>query len=96
LRAANGTDTAAAPVAPLPSTAPAPGSPEQLQQHAEHALQQADYAMAQDLATQSWQQGTRHGNLCERNWQVIMDARQHRSALGSADAARKQKDACLR
>ncbi|MFC5436191.1 type II secretion system secretin GspD [Rhodanobacter umsongensis] len=86
-----------APTAALsPAAAPAPGWPEQLQQHAETALQKSDYATAQDLAMQSWKQGSRHGNLCERNWQVIMDARQHSSALGSVDAARKQKDACLR
>ncbi len=96
LRAPAGASTAATAVAPLPSTAPAPGWPEQLQQHAETALQKSDYATAQDLAMQSWKQGSRHGSLCERNWQVIMDARQHSSPLGSVDAARKQKDACLR
>jgi general secretion pathway protein D len=85
-----------APVAVATATAPAPGWPEQLQQHAETALQNADYATAHDLAMQSWKQGSRHGNLCERNWQVIMDARQHSNALGSVDAARKQKDTCLR
>jgi general secretion pathway protein D len=88
---ARGTPSAAA----SPATAPTPGWPEQLQQHAETALQNADYATAQDLAMQSWKQGSRHGNLCERNWQVIMDARQHSSTLGSVDAARKQKGACL-
>jgi len=90
------TETTAAAGTAAPSEAPPPGSPEQLQQHAEHALQQGDYPLAQDLAQQSWQLGARHGSLCERNWQVIMDARQHRSSLGSVDAARKQKDACLR
>jgi len=90
------TETTAAAGTAAPSEAPPPGSPEQLQQHAEHALQQGDYPLAQDLAQQSWQLGARHGSLCERNWQVIMDARQHRGSLGSVDAARKQKDACLR
>ena len=94
--AAGGTSTAPAVKAPLPSAAPTPGWPEQLQQHAETALQKSDYATAQDLAMQSWKQGSRHGNLCERNWQVILDARQHSSPLGSVDAARKQKNACLR
>ncbi|OOG49563.1 type II secretion system secretin GspD [Rhodanobacter sp. C01] len=97
LRAA-GTSISAAPAAivPLPAaSAPAASWPEQLQQHAEDALRQADYANAQDLAMQSWRQGSRHGNLCERNWQVIVQARQHGHALGSVDAARRQEAACL-
>jgi general secretion pathway protein D len=83
-------------IAPLhAATASAAGWPEQLQQHAEDALRQADYANAQDLAMQSWRQGSRHGNLCERNWQVIVQARQHSHFLGSIDAARKQEAQCL-
>ena len=97
LRAAgNSTSATPAVIVPLPTaTASAPGWPEQLQQHAEDALRQADYANAQDLAMQSWRQGSRHGNLCERNWQVIVQARQHNHALGSIDAARKQEAQCL-
>ncbi|HWX65960.1 MAG TPA: type II secretion system secretin GspD [Rhodanobacter sp.] len=93
---ASSAGTVPAVITPLPATAPAPGWPEQLQQHAESALQQTDYATAQDLAMQSWRQGTRHGNLCERNWQVIMEARQHSNRLGSVDDARKQEAVCLR
>jgi general secretion pathway protein D len=93
---AAGASTAPAVIAPLPTAAPPPGWPEQLQQHAETALQQSDYATAQDLAMQSWKQGSRHGNLCERNWQVIIESRKHSNRLGSVDAARKQKDECLR
>ena len=82
-------------ITPLPRSAPSPiGWPEQLQQHAEDALRQSDYATAQDLAMQSWRQGTHRGSLCERNWQVIVQARTHSSQLGSADAARKQQAAC--
>ena len=58
-------------------------------------MRQADYANAQDLALQSWRQGSRHDSLCERNWQVIVQARQHSHALGSVDAARKQEAECL-
>ncbi|OOG53624.1 type II secretion system secretin GspD [Rhodanobacter sp. C03] len=84
-------------IAPLPaSTAVAASWPEQLQQHAEGALRNADYANAQDLAMQSWRQGSRHGSLCERNWQVILQARQANHALGGVDAARKQEAECLR
>ena len=74
----------------------APAWPQQLQDHAERALQQGDYATAQDLAIQSWKQGTRHGSLCERNWQVVLDARKHSNKLGSIDAARTQQSACLK
>jgi general secretion pathway protein D len=88
---------APAVITPLAASgAAAPSWPEQLQQHAETELRQSDYANAQDLAMQSWKQGTRHGNLCERNWQVIMEARKHSNHLGSVDAARKQEDGCLR
>ena len=82
--------------APLASVSPAPGWPEQLQQHAEAALQQADYATAQDLAMQSWKQGTRRGQLCQRNWQVIIQARAHGKDLAGVAAARKQLAECAR
>jgi general secretion pathway protein D len=89
--------TAPAIIAPMPTiSAPAPGWPEQLQQHAETALQHSDYTTAQDLAMQSWKQGSRHGALCERNWQVIIEARKHSNRLGTVDAARKQQATCLR
>ncbi|MEO7052396.1 MAG: type II secretion system secretin GspD [Rhodanobacter sp.] len=98
LRQSAGTNGAAAATitavsAPLPAATP--GGPEQVQQHAESALQHGDYAMAQDLALQSWQQGVRHGPLCERNWQVVLDARKHDSKLGSVDDARRQEQLCL-
>jgi len=84
-------------IAPLPTTtAPAPGWPEQLQQHAETALQHSDYTTAQELAMQSWKQGSGRGSLCERNWQVIIEARKHSNRLGTVDAARKQQAECLR
>ncbi len=76
-------------------TSPTPSWPEQLQQHAEDALRQADYSNAQDLAMQSWRQGTHRGALCQRNWEVIAQARLHNARLGSADAARKQANSCL-
>jgi general secretion pathway protein D len=92
--------TAAATTFPVAETAPAPMTtvswPQQLQQHAESALQHGDYATAQDLAMQSWEQGTRHGELCERNWQVVLDARKHSGKLGSVEAARSQQAACLK
>jgi general secretion pathway protein D len=84
-------------ITPLAASASAssPSWPEQLQQHAEDALRQSDYANAQDLAMQSWRQGAHRGSLCQRNWAVIAQARLHNSRLGSAEAARKQQNSCL-
>jgi len=100
LRHADAAATSAVATAPVaaavPSTASAPSWSQQLQQHAESALRQGDYATAQDLAMQSWKQGTQHGELCERNWQVVLDARKHSGKLGSVDAARSQQAACLK
>ena len=89
---ASSSDSSASTASP---GAPAPNWPEQLQQHAEDALRQSDYATAQDLAMQSWRQGLHRGSLCERNWQVIVQAREHNSRLGNIDAARKQQSVCL-
>ncbi|WP_426701220.1 type II secretion system secretin GspD [Rhodanobacter sp. Col0626] len=83
----------AAVITPLP-TAPAPSWPEQLQQHAESALSQADYLNAQNLAIQSWQQGSRRGSLCERNWQVVIEAREHAGDQKGITAARKRLAEC--
>ena len=84
-------------VAPLsPAAASTPSWTEQLQQHAEQALRQADYATAQDLAMQSWRQGLHQGELCRRNWDVIAQARLHDPQLGKEDAARQQAASCVR
>lgn len=87
--------TGAAVITPLPSAAPpAPSWPEQLQQHAESALGQGDYLNAQNLAIQSWQQGSRRGGLCERNWQVIIQTRTHAGDQKGVAAARKRQAEC--
>jgi general secretion pathway protein D len=85
---------APAVITPLPSST-VPSWPEQLQQHAETALRQGDYANAMDLAVQSWKQGTQQGNLCERNWQVIGEVHRHNGDPLGAEAARKRGLACL-
>ena len=96
-RAAAASAQRAAVITPLPvAAAPAPSWPEQLQEHAEDALRHAEFATAQDLAMQSWKQGTRRGNLCQRNWQVIVEARKHSNYLGKVDAAQKQVQACMK
>ncbi|MEO6925555.1 MAG: type II secretion system secretin GspD, partial [Rhodanobacter sp.] len=86
---------APAVITPLPMAAGA-GWAEQLQQHAEQALRQRDDASAQDLAMQSWKQGSHRGALCERNWQVIVQARTRSKRLGSVDSARRQEAECRR
>ena len=92
------TPAAISPLAAAAAATPTarPGWAEQLQRHAENALGNRDYAMASDLAMQSWHAGSRHGSLCERNWQVIVRARQHSGSLGKVDEARRQQAACLR
>ena len=81
------------------SARPSPVAPsawsQQLQKHAEAALGNGAYSMAQDLATQSWQEGIQYGDLCERNWQVIVQARSHDSKLGQVEAARQAQAECL-
>ena len=68
--------------------------PEQMQQHAEIALGKGDYLNAQNLAIQSWQQGTHHGALCERNWQVVIQARQHAQDQKGLALARTRLAGC--
>ncbi|QRP63705.1 type II secretion system secretin GspD [Rhodanobacter sp. FDAARGOS 1247] len=82
------------PAVPQPPPPPAPSWPEQMQQHAELALGKGDYLNAQNLAIQSWQQGTHHGELCERNWQVVIEARQHAQDAKGLELARKRLADC--
>jgi hypothetical protein len=42
----------------------------------------------------SWQQGTRQGSLCERNWQVIAQVRQHNQDAAGVQTARASQQAC--
>lgn len=73
----------------------APSWPEQLQQHAESALQQGDSATALDMAMQSWKQGTHRGDLCARNWQTIGAVRKARGDVRGTAAASKQQSECM-
>ena len=66
-----------------------PDSPELLQDRAEVAVYQHDYAMAQKLAQQSWTLGPKLGPLCARNWETIAQLRQE--AGDDAGAATAQK-----
>ena len=59
-----------------------PDSPELLQDRAEVAIYQHDYAQAQKLAQESWTLGPKLGPLCARNWETIAQTR-----LADADDA---------
>ena len=81
--------------APVVAAAPATSTwPEQMQQQAEVLLGQGEYSKAQDLAMQSWQQGSRHGAVCERNWQVVVESRKHAQDQQGVDHARQQLLGC--
>ena len=87
--------------APPPAASPAdlplptpPSTPEQLNQQAEAALKQTDYAAAQRLALESWRNGPQHGDLCARNWQVIASVRTHLGDSDGVDTARKWVAQC--
>jgi tetratricopeptide (TPR) repeat protein len=66
-----------------------PDSPELLQDRAEVAVYQRNYALAQKLARQSWALGPKLGPLCARNWETIAQLRQE--AADAAGAATAQK-----
>ncbi|HEV2540870.1 MAG TPA: type II secretion system secretin GspD [Frateuria sp.] len=84
---------AASPVdVPLPTP---PATPEQLNQQAEAALRQTDYAAAQRLALESWRNGPQHGDLCARNWQIIADVRIHLGDTEGVATARKWVAQCM-
>jgi general secretion pathway protein D len=91
---ASAASAAPAAAAPSPDGAPATSWPQQLHDHAEIALARADYATAEDLAMQSWQQGPRHGGMCERNWQVVIEARKHANDPKGVESARKRQADC--
>ncbi|MGN6280295.1 type II secretion system secretin GspD [Frateuria sp.] len=87
---------------PAPAASPAdvplptpPASPEQLNQQAEAALKQTDYAAAQRLALQSWRDGPQHGELCARNWQIIASVRTHLGDTEGVDTARNWVAQCM-
>ncbi|WP_017463837.1 type II secretion system secretin GspD [Dyella ginsengisoli] len=90
---------AIAPTADVPLPSPDAGAPaatpEQLQQQAEAALAQSDYASAQALALRSWRQGKRHGDLCVQNWRVIGEARERLKDTAGAQTADKWMQQCV-
>jgi general secretion pathway protein D len=77
---------------PLPTP---PSTPEQLNQQAEAALKQTDYAAAQRLALESWRDGAQHGDLCASNWQIIASVRTHLGDTDGVAKARKWVAQCM-
>lgn len=71
-----------------------PDSPELLQDRAEVAVYQRDYALAQKLAQQSWTLGPKLGPLCARNWETITQLRQEADDKAGAATAQKWLAKC--
>lgn len=71
-----------------------PDSPDLLQDRAEVAVRQHDYAIAERLARQSWTLGPQLGPLCARNWQTIVEMRLQAGDDAGAAAARKGVQGC--
>lgn len=71
-----------------------PDSPDVLQDRAELAVYMGNYDMAEKLARQSWSLGSKQGPLCARNWQTVVEMRQHADDQAGAAAASKSVDEC--
>ncbi|WP_345782636.1 tetratricopeptide repeat protein [Dyella lipolytica] len=71
-----------------------PDSPGVLQDRAELAIYMGNYDMAEKLAHQSWSLGSKQGPLCARNWQTIVEIRQHANDAAGAAAAIKWVGEC--
>lgn len=71
-----------------------PESPDLLQDRAEVAVYQHDYAQAEKLAHQSWELGPKLGPLCARNWETISQLRQETGDDAGAATAQKWVAKC--
>lgn len=71
-----------------------PDAPDLLQERAEIAVRQHDYATAERLARRSWSLGPQLGPLCARNWQTVVEMRQAVGDDAGAAAARKGVQDC--
>lgn len=80
-RAIAARDLAAAGVALDRALAIVPEDPAVLQERAELALLQGDYARADTLALRAFELGSRVGPLCRQHWETVRQVRQHQRAL---------------
>ncbi|GAA0258101.1 tetratricopeptide repeat protein [Rhodanobacter caeni] len=71
-----------------------PDSPALLQDRAEIAIRLGDFSGAEKLAHRSWSLGPKLGPLCARNWQTIVELRQHADDENGAATARKWLGEC--
>ncbi len=71
-----------------------PDDPAVLQERAEIALLQADYATAEQLARRAYAGGSRVGPLCRRHWATIEQAALARGQAENAASARVQIGTC--
>ena len=58
-----------------------PEDPAVLQERAEVALLQGDYARADTLAQRAFQLGSQVGPLCRQHWETVRQVRQHQRAV---------------
>lgn len=65
-----------------------PEDPAVLQERAEVALLQGDYARADTLAQRAFQLGSQVGPLCRQHWETVRQVRQHELAVQPALPAR--------
>ena len=71
-----------------------PDAPDVLQDRAEVAIYMGDFQLAEKLAHQSWTLGSKQGPLCARNWQTVVEIRQHANDQQGADSAVKWLSEC--
>lgn len=71
-----------------------PDAPDVLQDRAEVAIYMGDFQLAEKLAHQSWTLGSKQGPLCARNWQTIVEIRQHSNDETGAASASKWVGEC--
>lgn len=71
-----------------------PDAPDVLQDRAEAAVYLGDFPLAEKLAHQSWSLGSKQGSLCARNWQTVVEIRQHANDQAGAASATKWVGEC--
>jgi Flp pilus assembly protein TadD len=71
-----------------------PDDPALLQERAEAAILQGDFATAERLARHAQELGSKVGPLCRRHWTTMQQMRLVDGDAAGADAARVQADAC--
>ena len=71
-----------------------PDDPALLQERAELAVLERDFASAARLAYQAWESGAKIGPLCRRHWETLHQLRLADGDAPGAASAQAQRDAC--